>query len=56
MTALRVVRMWQSERAYGGVHWRQIKDPGFKSVGVGVAKYGSRKAQVVVNFYGKVVD
>ena len=55
-TALRIVRMWQSEKSYRGSHWRQIKNPDFKSVGVGVAKLGSRKAQVVVNFYGKRVD
>jgi hypothetical protein len=55
-TVLRIVRMWQAEKSYRGSHWRQIKDADFKSVGVGVAKYGSRKAQLVVNFYGKVVD
>ena len=56
-TALRVVRMWQAEkgRSYRP-HWKQLKDPDFKSAGVGVAKYGRRKVQVVVNFYGKVVD
>lgn len=55
-TALRLVRMWQAEKSYRGPHWRQIKDADFKSAGVGVAKYGSRKAQIVMNFYGKVVD
>jgi len=55
-TAISVVRMWQSERSYGGTHWRQLKKATFKSVGVGVAKYGSRKAQIVMNFYGKVID
>ncbi len=54
-TVVRVVRMWQAERSWGGPHWRQIKDPEFKSVGVGVARYGSRKAQMVMNFYGKAV-
>ena len=55
-TAVRIVRMWQAEKAWRGSHWRQIKDPDFKSMGVGVAKYGSRKAQLVVNFYGKSID
>jgi hypothetical protein len=55
-TALRLVRMWQAEKAWRGWHWRQLKDKDFKSAGVGVAKYGSRKTQVVMNFYGKVVN
>jgi hypothetical protein len=53
-TTIRLVRLWQSEKRYRGPHWRQIKDRDFRSLGVGVAKYGQRKAQVVVNFYGKV--
>lgn len=54
-TALRLIRMWQAEKKWRGPHWKQIKDPDFKSAGVGVAKYGGRKAQVVMNFYGKAV-
>lgn len=54
-TALRVTRMWQAEKSYNGPHWRQIKDPKFVSVGVASAKYGSRKSQLVMNFYGKLV-
>ena len=52
-TVIRVVRMWQAEKAWNGWHWRQIRDSDFKSFGVGVARYGSRKTQIVVNFYGK---
>lgn len=55
-TALRLVRMWQAEKTYRGPHWKQIKDRDFKSAGVGAAKYGSRKVQLVMNFYGKVID
>ena len=55
-TVVRIIRMWQSEKAWNGPHWRQIKDPEFKSVGVGVARYGSRKTQLVMNFYGKRLD
>ena len=55
-TTLRIVRMWQDEKAWGGPHWRQIKDKDFKSVGIAVARYGKRKAQVVINFYGKHID
>lgn len=54
-TVILIVRWWQREKSYGGWHWRQIKDPRFKSMGVGVAKLGTRKAQVAVNFYGKRV-
>jgi hypothetical protein len=55
-TVIRVVRMWQAEKSYNGWHWRQIRDRDFKSFGVGVARYGPRKTQIVINFYGKLVD
>ena len=55
-SAVRIVRMWQAEKTYGGSHWRQLKDGDFRSAGVGVAKYGKSKAQILVNFYGKVVN
>ncbi len=48
-----VVRWWQREKAYRGAHWRQLKDKRFKSIGVAVARRGSGKSQLVVNFYGK---
>lgn len=54
-TVLTIVRMWQAEKSYNGPHWRQIRDKRFQSFGVGVARYGGRKTQVVVNFYGKLV-
>ncbi len=55
-TVVRIIRMWQAEKSYNGPHWRQIKDPDFRSVGVGVARYGGRKTQLVMNFYGKKLD
>ena len=55
-TVVRIIRMWQAEKAWNGPHWRQIKNPDFRSVGVGVARYGNRKTQVVMNFYGKRLD
>jgi hypothetical protein len=55
-TTILIVRMWQAERTWRGPHWRQVKDGDFQSIGVGVAKYGWRKSQVLVDFYGKVID
>jgi len=55
-TVVTIVRMWQAEKKWRGWHWKQIKAGKFRSVGVGVARYGSRKTQVVVNFYGKLVS
>lgn len=55
-TVVRVIRSWQTEKAWNGPHWRQIKNPEFKSVGVGVARFGNRKTQLVINFYGKKLD
>lgn len=54
-TVIRVIRMWQAEKSYNGWHWRQIRDRDFKSFGVGVARYGGRKTQIVLNLYGKLV-
>ncbi len=51
-----IVRWWQREKAYGGWHWRQLKDKRFKSMGVAVARRGAGKTQLVINFYGKAVD
>ncbi len=51
-----ILRWWQREKAYNGWHWRQLKDKDFKSMGVAIARRGSGKSQLVVNFYGKVVD
>jgi len=55
-TVVRVLRMWQAERKWGGWHWRQVKSGDFKSIGVGVASLGTRKTQFVVDFYGKRVS
>jgi len=49
------VRFWHREAAYGGSHWRQIKDPRFRVAGIGVAKMGGR-TRLVVDFYGGRVD
>ena len=51
-TVIRIVRMWQSEKKYNGWHWRQLKDPDFRGVGVAVARYG-KKVQIVIDFYEK---
>jgi hypothetical protein len=50
-----IVRWWQREKSYRGWHWRQLKDGRFKSMGVAVARRGTGKAQLVVNFYDRVV-
>ena len=51
-TVLAVHRMMQAEKADRGGHWRNIKNPGFKSVGIGVAT-GNGRVMVVWDFYGK---
>jgi uncharacterized protein YkwD len=40
----------QAEKSYNGGHWRNIKNPYFQYVGVGVYKYGSR-VRLVTDFY-----
>ena len=45
-------RAMQAEKTSKGGHWKNIKNPGFKSVGIGVAK-GSGRVMVVWDFYGK---
>lgn len=55
-TVVRLMRMWQAEKRYNGWHWRQLKDREFRSGGVGVASYGKRKTQLVLNFYGRRVN
>ncbi len=51
-----MVRWWYAEKSYGGWHWRQLKDPDFKSAGYGVAKLPNGRSRLVVNFYGKSVS
>jgi hypothetical protein len=50
------VRYWYRERTYRGPHWRQIKDPDFRSAGFGVARTAGGRTRLVINFYGGVVD
>jgi hypothetical protein len=45
-------RDMQAEKSYGGGHWRNMKDPDYKSVGIGVANSNGRTT-VVYDFYGK---
>jgi len=49
------VRRWYRETSYGSAHWRQIKDPDFRTVGLGVARHASGRMSLVVDFYGKPV-
>jgi hypothetical protein len=46
-----VHRLMQAEKAYDGGHWRNIKNPGYRSVGIGVATAAGRTT-VVFDFYG----
>lgn len=48
---IRTHRMMQSEKSYNGWHWRNMKDPDWKRVGIGVAMIGS-ESRVVYDFYG----
>lgn len=45
-------RMFQAERSSRGGHWKNIKNKGYDSVGVGVA-YRNGMVMVVYDFYGK---
>jgi uncharacterized protein YkwD len=45
-------RLMQSEKPYNGWHWRNMKDPDWRRVGIGVAAVGS-ESRVVYDFYGK---
>lgn len=49
---LRTHLMMQREKSFKGSHWRQMKDPGFRSAGIGVAKAGT-KTRLVIDFYGQ---
>ena len=46
-----VHRLMQAEKAYDGGHWRNMKNPGYRSVGIGVATVAGRTT-VVFDFYG----
>jgi len=49
---LAVHRMMQAEKRWRGGHWRNIKEAGYKSVGIAVAT-GNGRTTVVWDFYGK---
>lgn len=42
---------FQAEKATGGGHWKNIKNPKFKTLGIGVWRYGTR-TRLVTDFYG----
>lgn len=42
---------FQSEKSTNGGHWRNIKNPKFTLIGIGVWRYGSR-TRLVTDFYG----
>ena len=44
----------QAEKSVNGGHWANMKNAGYKSVGIGVATRGGRTT-VVYDFYGKRV-
>jgi hypothetical protein len=45
-------RAMQAEKSYKGGHWLNMKEKGFKSVGIGVAS-GNGRTTVVYDFYAK---
>jgi hypothetical protein len=42
---------FQSEKSTNGGHWRNIKNPAYHWIGIGVWRYGSR-TRLVTDFYG----
>ena len=42
---------FQAEKATGGGHWKNIKNPRFKTLGIGIWRYGTR-TRLVTDFYG----
>ena len=42
--------VFQSEKSTGGGHWRNLKNPAYRYVGIGVWVYGGR-SRLVVDFY-----
>ena len=44
-------RMMQSEKSFNGWHWKNMKNPDFKRVGIGIARHGS-ETRIVYDFYG----
>jgi hypothetical protein len=50
-TIIRAHRRFQAEKPWNGWHWRNMKDPDWRSVGIGVASVGD-ETRVVFDFYG----
>jgi uncharacterized protein YkwD len=48
--ALRTELFFQSERSYNGGHWRNLMDPKFDRVGIGIWVAGGR-TRIVIDFY-----
>ena len=48
---IRTHRMMQAEKSSNGWHWKNMKNPDFKRVGVGIARHG-RQSRIVFDFYG----
>ncbi len=46
-------RAMQAEKASKGGHWKNMKNPLYKSVGIGVAT-GQSRTMIVYDFYGKL--
>lgn len=42
---------FQAEKATGGGHWKNIKNPSYRTIGIGVWRYGTR-TRLVTDFYG----
>ena len=42
---------FQSEKSTGGGHWKNIKNSKYRSIGIGIWRYGSR-TRLVTDFYG----
>jgi hypothetical protein len=42
---------FQAEKSTGGGHWKNLKNPKFTLVGIGIWRYGSR-TRLVTDFYG----
>lgn len=51
-SALLTHRLMQAEKSSRGGHWKNIKNPAFKSVGIGVATRNGR-TMIVWDFYGR---
>lgn len=48
---IRSHRLFQSEQAANGWHWKNLKNRDFRRVGIGIARVG-RESRIVYDFYG----